>query len=54
MPTYVFRCRKCGVEFERTMSVAERDKAKPTCPKCDADSVEPVLAGFFAKTSRKS
>jgi putative FmdB family regulatory protein len=54
MPTYEFRCSQCGEEFERVMSVAEREKAKPKCPKCDAKKVEPVLSGFFAKTSRKS
>ncbi len=54
MPTYVFRCGKCGAEFERRMSVAEREKARPVCPSCKGRKVEPVLSGFFAKTSRKS
>jgi putative FmdB family regulatory protein len=54
MPTYPFRCSKCGAEFERVMTVAEREKARPVCPDCKGRKVEPVLSGFFAKTSRKS
>jgi putative FmdB family regulatory protein len=54
MPTYVFRCSKCRKVFEKTMSVAERDRARPACPKCKGRRVEPVLTAFVAKTSRKS
>jgi putative FmdB family regulatory protein len=54
MPVYVFRCVKCGAKFEKTMTVAQREKAKPACPKCKGRRVDPVLGGFFAKTSRKS
>jgi putative FmdB family regulatory protein len=54
MPTYAFRCGKCGKEFERVMSVADREKARPVCPECKGKKVEPVLTAFFAKTSRKS
>jgi putative FmdB family regulatory protein len=54
MPVYVFRCVKCNAEFEKTMTVAKREKAKPTCPKCKGRKVVPVLSGFFAKTKRKS
>jgi putative FmdB family regulatory protein len=54
MPTYEFRCSKCGEQFERVMTVAEREKARPACPKCKGRKLEPVFGGFFAKTSRKS
>ena len=54
MPVYVFRCAKCDVQFEKSMTVAEREKAKPACPECKGRKVVPVLSGFFAKTSRKS
>lgn len=54
MPTYVFRCSKCDAEFEKIMTVAKREKARPVCPECKGRKVEPVLFGFFAKTSRKS
>jgi putative FmdB family regulatory protein len=54
MPTYVFRCIKCGEEFEKTMTVAQRETARPACPACKGRKVEPVFSGFFAKTRRKS
>jgi len=54
MPTYVFQCVKCKRRFEKVMTVAQRERARPTCPKCKGKKVKPVLSGFFAKTSRKS
>jgi putative FmdB family regulatory protein len=54
MPTYQYRCTKCGEVFERTEHVAKHEKAHPHCPKCKSASVEPVLADFYAKTSKKS
>jgi putative FmdB family regulatory protein len=54
MPTYVFRCVKCGEEFEKIMTVAQREKARPACPTCKGRKVTPVLGGFYAKTRRKS
>jgi len=54
MPTYVFRCKKCGAQFEKIMTVARRDTARPVCPECKGRKIEPVLTGFMAKTSRKS
>jgi putative FmdB family regulatory protein len=54
MPTYEFRCKKCKGHFEKVMTVAQREKARPVCPGCKSRSVEPILGGFFAKTSRKS
>jgi putative FmdB family regulatory protein len=54
MPTYVFRCSTCRKVFEKVMTVAQREHARPVCPKCKGRKVEPVLSGFFAKTSRKS
>jgi putative FmdB family regulatory protein len=55
MPTYVFRCRACGEQFEKVMSISEREKQKsPSCPKCKKANVERVYTAFYAKTSRKS
>lgn len=54
MPTYEYRCSKCGQKFERTEHVAEHEKAHPRCPKCQSREIEPVLGEFFAKTSKKS
>jgi putative FmdB family regulatory protein len=54
MPIYVFRCSACGEQFERRLTVAEREQGTLACPACHAVTIEPVLSSFFAKTSRKS
>jgi putative FmdB family regulatory protein len=55
VPTYVFKCHACGEQFERVMSISEREKEKtPSCPRCKKGSVQRVYTSFFAKTSRKS
>jgi putative FmdB family regulatory protein len=54
MPTYQYRCKKCGKSFERSEHIAEHEKSHPLCPKCSSKQVEPVLADFYAKTSKKS
>jgi putative FmdB family regulatory protein len=54
MPTYQYRCSKCGKVFERRQHLAEHEKAHPRCPDCNSPQVEPVLADFYAKTSKKS
>ncbi len=53
MPVYVFKCKQCGKTFEQKMTVKEREKGPPQCPKCRRPCV-PVYGTFFAKTSRKS
>lgn len=53
MPTYVFRCEKCGTTFERNEPVSERERAH-VCPRCGSDRVSAVLTPFFAKTAKKS
>jgi putative FmdB family regulatory protein len=54
MPTYQYRCKKCGKSFERSEHIAEHEKSHPLCPKCSSKQVEPVLGDFYAKTSKKS
>jgi len=54
MPTYVFTCKACSERFEKAMSVAEREAARVTCPKCGSGEVDRVFSSFFAKTSRKA
>ncbi len=54
MPTYTYRCPKCGKRFERAERIAEHGAVKPTCPKCGDKKVQPVMATFFAKTTKKS
>jgi putative FmdB family regulatory protein len=54
MPTYSYKCRKCGRAFQEILSFKEYAKGKRKCPKCGSGSVDQLLESFFAKTSRKS
>ena len=54
MPTYSFKCRKCGRRFQEILSFKEYEEGRRKCPKCGSGKVEQVLEAFFAKTSRKS
>ena len=54
MPTYEYRCSKCGNTFERQEHLKEHETAHPQCPKCKSRDLQPVLADFFARTSKKS
>lgn len=54
MPTYEYRCNKCGNTFERQEHVAEHEKSHPRCPKCQSPETQPVLTDFYVRTSKKS
>ena len=54
MPTYDYRCTKCGKRFSLIESIIEHGHRRPACPKCRSKSVTRILAAFFAKTARKS
>lgn len=54
MPTYQYRCTKCGQVFDRVEPLQEHGRSSPQCPKCESRQVEGQPAAFFAKTSRKS
>ncbi|MBW1918179.1 MAG: zinc ribbon domain-containing protein [Deltaproteobacteria bacterium] len=54
MPTYEFKCEKCGAEFTLIMSMSERESTKVKCPQCESEDVKQQLSHFMAKTSRKS
>ncbi len=54
MPTYVYRCERCGAMFEQQLSVAAHEDAHPLCPKCGHAKVTGVVSIFYAKTSKKS
>jgi putative FmdB family regulatory protein len=54
MPTYQYRCEKCGAVFDRAEHVAEHPGAHPRCPKCGSEAVQSVPSTFIAKTSKKS
>ncbi len=54
MPTYEYRCRKCGKKFSEVMTMAEHDKKKVKCPKCGSTQVGQSVGSFYTTTSRKS
>ncbi len=54
MPRYEFMCAKCKKPFELTMTISERGKVKPRCPKCKGTKVVPQFGGFMTQTSKKS
>jgi putative FmdB family regulatory protein len=54
MPTYAYRCTKCGETFERIETISEHGKSKVKCPKCDSEKVVSVPTVFVAMTAKKS
>jgi putative FmdB family regulatory protein len=42
MPTYEYKCPKCGHEFEKLQKMS--DNARPKCPKCGTKA-ERVISG---------
>jgi putative FmdB family regulatory protein len=54
MPTYSYKCRKCGHRFQEILSFREYEEGKRKCPKCGSGDVVQLLETFFAKTSRKA
>ena len=54
VPTYQYRCEKCGKSFERIESMAEHENAKAKCPKCDSKKVTQVPGRIHVVTSKKS
>lgn len=53
MPTYQYRCEKCGAVFERVERMSEHAAAHK-CPQCGSENVHSAPTPFIAKTSRKS
>jgi len=61
MPTYAYRCGKCGFEFEKVQKFS--DEALKTCPNCKsrgkvkrlmhATSIVFKGSGFYKNDSRK-
>ncbi len=46
MPTYQYRCRKCGEEFEKQQSFT--DDSTPRCPGCGTRAKSNVVKVFGA------
>jgi putative FmdB family regulatory protein len=54
MPTYAYRCGKCGETFEKVETISEHGAEKPQCPKCRSDNVTSIPTRFVAMTGKKS
>ena len=53
MPLYQYYCPTCKQEISITQTIREHERGG-TCPTCGNRDLEPRLATFFSKTSRKS
>ena len=53
MPTYEYRCEDCKKDFAVALSISERARANVKCFGCGSKKVNPQMAIFSAKTSRK-
>jgi putative FmdB family regulatory protein len=54
MPTYDFTCEKCNKAFTLTLKLAEYEKKKYQCPKCNSKKVKQNISAFQTITSKKS
>ena len=54
MPTYQYRCEKCGKTFELTETMSEHEAAKPQCQNCGSKNVSAVPGHVYVVTSKKS
>jgi putative FmdB family regulatory protein len=43
MPTYEYRCKDCGTEFEKTLRFSEAGQL-PACPHCNSPSTRKKLS----------
>jgi putative FmdB family regulatory protein len=51
MPTYQYRCDKCGKKFERSETISEHETSKA---KCGSQKVFQVPGNVFLVPSKKS
>ena len=54
MPTYDYRCEKCGKRYSVVQRISEHTGRAPACPKCKSRRTHQLLSAFFAKTGKKS
>lgn len=55
MPSYEFKCKKCGETFSFQTSISDYEKRKLfTCLKRNSKSVPRIFSRFTAVTSKKS
>jgi putative FmdB family regulatory protein len=54
MPTYEYRCDKCGKRFTVVHPISAHTGRAPACPSCKSRSTRQLLSAFYAKTVKKS
>jgi putative FmdB family regulatory protein len=54
MPTYDYKCGKCGKRFTVVQRISEHNGRAPACPKCKSRSTHQIPSAFYAKTAKKS
>ncbi|HXY70809.1 MAG TPA: zinc ribbon domain-containing protein [Gemmatimonadales bacterium] len=54
MPTYEYRCEKCGKRFAVIERISDHTGRPPACPKCRSRATRQLPAAFYAKTVKKS
>ena len=54
MPTYRYRCHKCGKKFETSETISEHETSKAKCLKCGSRKVVQIPGNVFVVTSKKS
>jgi putative FmdB family regulatory protein len=53
MPIYEYRCKKCGVVFERFQKINESGESL-NCPACGAKKPEKILSSFSSSNGSES
>jgi len=51
MPTYEYKCKKCGEKFEVRRGFFDKEKAKTQCLKCGSDDTGRVFSFFSSSAS---
>lgn len=54
MPTYDFLCDQCNKRFTLSLKLADYEKKKYRCPKCQSKKVKQRVSSFQTITSKKS
>lgn len=54
MPSYEYKCQKCGKRFSVVHRISEHTGRSPACPKCKSRNTQQLMGTFYAKTVKKS
>jgi putative FmdB family regulatory protein len=54
MPSYEFKCLKCGKKATLVIPYSDYEKKKYNCPKCGSKRLERLLSSVQVVTGKKS